>query len=65
MSRKIEATASVPTASSVGPWSLTTVAKLFEIGPAEYTPGTKMPEQRIGRAEDRDALVTFLERATK
>jgi len=44
---------------------LTTVAKLFEIGPAEYTPGTKMPEQRIGRAEDRDALVTFLERATK
>jgi cytochrome c len=29
-----------------------------------YTPGTKMPEQRIGSAEDRAALVRFLERAT-
>jgi cytochrome c len=46
-------------------WTLKTVAKLFEIGPAAYTPGTKMPEQRIGRKEDRDALVNFLERATK
>jgi len=41
------------------------VAKLFEIGPAAYTPGTKMPDQRIGRAEDREALVNFLERTTK
>ena len=46
-------------------WTPETVAKLFEIGPAAYTPGTKMPEQRIGRKEDRDALVDFLERATK
>ena len=30
-----------------------------------YTPGTKMPEQRIGSSEDRTALVKFLERATK
>jgi len=30
-----------------------------------YTPGTKMPEQRIGSAEDRSALVQFLEKATK
>jgi cytochrome c len=45
-------------------WTPETVAKLFEIGPAAYTPGTKMPQQRIGRAEDRDALVRFLERAT-
>ena len=45
-------------------WTPKTVAKLFEIGPAAYTPGTKMPEQRIGREEDRDALVNFLERAT-
>jgi hypothetical protein len=37
----------------------------FDIGPATYTPGTKMPEQRIGAPEDRDALVKFLERATK
>jgi cytochrome c len=46
-------------------WTPETVAKLFEIGPAAYTPGTKMPEQRIGAPEDRDALVKFLERATK
>jgi cytochrome c len=41
------------------------VAKLFEVGPAQYTPGTKMPEQRITNAEDRQALVRFLEKATK
>jgi cytochrome c len=46
-------------------WTPETVAKLFEIGPANYTPGTKMPEQRIGSPEDRNALVQFLERATK
>ena len=46
-------------------WTPETVAKLFEIGPATYTPGTKMPEQRIGAPEDRDALVKFLERATR
>jgi cytochrome c len=46
-------------------WTPKTVAELFEVGPAAYTPGTKMPDQRIGRAEDRDALVNFLERATK
>jgi cytochrome c len=45
-------------------WTPETVSKLFEIGPAAYTPGTKMPEQRVG-AEDRAALVKFLERATK
>jgi cytochrome c len=46
-------------------WTPETIAKLFEIGPAEYTPGTKMPEQRIGSPEDRTALIQFLERATK
>ena len=46
-------------------WTPETVSRLFEIGPSAYTPGTKMPEQRIGAAEDRDALVRFLERATK
>jgi cytochrome c len=45
-------------------WSNETVAKLFEIGPAHYTPGTKMPEQTIGSAEDRQALVEFLGRVT-
>jgi cytochrome c len=38
---------------------------LFEIGPSAYTPGTKMPEQRIGSAQDRAALMQFLQRATK
>ncbi|HEY7243074.1 MAG TPA: c-type cytochrome [Xanthobacteraceae bacterium] len=46
-------------------WTPETVAKLFELGPIAYTPGTKMPEQRIGSAEDRAALVKFLERTTK
>jgi cytochrome c len=46
-------------------WTPETVAKLFEVGPAEYTPGTKMPQQRIGAPEDRAALVRFLEHATQ
>ena len=46
-------------------WAPETLVKLFEIGPARYTPGTKMPEQRISSGEDRDALVEFLERATR
>ena len=45
-------------------WTPETVAKLFEVGPATYTPGTKMPEQTIGSAKDREALVRFLEKAT-
>src|SRR4051794_40602342 len=46
-------------------WTPETVSRLFEIGPQAYTPGTKMPEQRIGSEQDRAALVQFLERATK
>jgi cytochrome c len=46
-------------------WTPETVAKLFEVGPAAYTPGTKMPEQRIGSEADRKALVEFLAKATK
>ena len=46
-------------------WTPETVSKLFEIGPAHFTPGTKMPEQTIGSAEDRQALVEFLAKATK
>jgi cytochrome c len=45
-------------------WTPETVSKLFEIGPAAYTPGTKMPEQKVG-AEDRAALVRFLEKVTR
>ncbi len=44
-------------------WTPETVAKLFEVGPAVFTPGTKMPEQIIGLKEDREALVEFLKKA--
>jgi len=40
-------------------WSKETVAKLFEIGPAHYTPGTKMPEQTIGAEADRKGARGF------
>jgi cytochrome c len=46
-------------------WTPETVAKLFELGPATYTPGTKMPEQRITSPDDRAALVRFLEKAAR
>ncbi len=46
-------------------WTPETVAKMFEVGPMIYTPGTKMPEQKIGSPEERQALVEFLEKATK
>jgi cytochrome c len=46
-------------------WTPETVSKLFELGPATFTPGTKMPQQTISSAEDRAALVKFLEKATK
>ena len=46
-------------------WTPETVAKLFEVGPMAYTPGTKMPEQRIGSEADRKALTDFLAKAAK
>jgi cytochrome c len=46
-------------------WNAQTIARLFEIGPNAYTPGTKMPEQTIPSAEDRRALVEWLERVTR
>lgn len=45
-------------------WTPETVSKLFEIGPSAYTPGTKMPEQVVS-AQDREALIAFLLKATK
>jgi cytochrome c len=45
-------------------WTPETLSKLFEIGPSAFTPGTKMPEQRIESAQDREALIEFLKRAT-
>ncbi len=45
-------------------WTPRTVAELFEHGPEAYTPGSRMPEQRIADAADRQALVEFLARAS-
>ncbi|RWP36401.1 hypothetical protein [Mesorhizobium sp.] len=45
-------------------WTPETVSELFELGPNAYTPGTKMPEQTIGKAEDRAALIRFLQAET-
>jgi cytochrome c len=45
-------------------WTPETVSKMFEVGPMTYTPGTKMPEQKIGSPADRQALVEFLGKAT-
>jgi cytochrome c len=46
-------------------WNTETIARMFEVGPSRYTPGTKMPEQTIPDPADREALVRFLERATR
>lgn len=46
-------------------WTPETVSKLFELGPNAYTPGTKMPEQTLSSAADRDALVKFLARVAQ
>lgn len=45
-------------------WTPETLSKLFELGPARYTPGTKMPEQHVG-PDDRAALIEFLKKATR
>jgi cytochrome c len=46
-------------------WTPETVSKLFEVGPMAYTPGTKMPEQKIATEDDRKALIEFLLKTTK
>ena len=45
-------------------WGKDTIARLFEVGPTAYTPGTKMPEQTITDPADRKALVDWLARVT-
>jgi cytochrome c len=46
-------------------WTAETISKLFEAGPTLYTPGTKMPEQRITDPADRLALIDWLARVAK
>jgi len=43
-------------------WNPQTVAELFEHGPEAYTPGSRMPEQRLTDPQDRAALTDFLRR---
>ena len=45
-------------------WNEETVARLFDEGPDLITPGSKMPLQRLKSAQDRDALIAYLKRAT-
>lgn len=41
-------------------WTPDTLSRLFELGPEAYTPGSRMPDQRIPDPADRAALVAFL-----
>lgn len=45
-------------------WNERTIDKLFELGPDHFTPGSKMPMQRIVSKQDRDDLIDFLRRVT-
>lgn len=45
-------------------WTEETVDRLFDLGPDHYTPGSKMPMQRIVKPEDRADLIAFLKAAT-
>ncbi|MDO9502369.1 c-type cytochrome [Falsiroseomonas sp.] len=46
-------------------WTRETVGDLFTRGPDVVTPGTRMPIQTVGNAEELDALLDFLEAATR
>jgi len=45
-------------------WNEETIARLFDHGPDEVVPGTKMPLQRLKSAARREALIRFLKKAT-
>lgn len=45
-------------------WNEDTISKLFELGPENFTPGSKMPLQRMTDKAQRDALIAFLKVAT-
>jgi cytochrome c len=50
--------------SSTLVWTEATVDRLFEIGPENLVPGSKMPLQRMPSAEDRALLVDYLKQIT-
>ena len=45
-------------------WTAETVGRLFDEGPDHFTPGSKMPLQRIADAKARNALIAYLVKAT-
>jgi cytochrome c len=45
-------------------WTEQTVDDLFRLGPDEFTPGSKMPLQRMPDAADRTELIEYLKRIT-
>lgn len=45
-------------------WGAETIAELFRQGPDVYTPGSKMPVQRVGDEADLEALVAYLKATT-
>ena len=46
-------------------WTPETLSKLFELGPEVFTPGSKMPLQKMTDTAQRDALIAFLALATE
>jgi cytochrome c len=45
-------------------WNENTIDKLFALGPHEFTPGSKMPLQKIADPKKRNALISYLKQAT-
>ena len=46
-------------------WNAETIGQLFEKGPQHLVPGTKMPLQKMSKAEERDAMIVWLKEKTK
>ncbi|MEO0729309.1 MAG: c-type cytochrome, partial [Pseudomonadota bacterium] len=46
-------------------WTPETVSRLFELGPDKFTPGSKMPLQKMTNPKQRAALIAFLKQATR
>ncbi len=45
-------------------WTEETFDKLFELGPDAFTPGSKMPLQRMPDPRDRAELIAYLKQIT-
>jgi cytochrome c len=46
-------------------WTPQTLSKLFELGPDVFTPGSKMPLQRMGDVAQREALIAYIKAASE